>query len=67
MKKAKEGPKRRDRQLCHAAVLTRAPRHHERDDIGRGQVPEFQGKTIGRDPAVQKRAQAIDIPVGRHR
>ena len=40
-------------------------RHHERDDIGRGQVPEFE--TIGRHPAVQKRAQAINIPNGRHR
>jgi hypothetical protein len=65
MQKAEERTQRRDRQLRHPAVQAWAPRDHEGGDIGRGQAPEF--KTIGRHPAVQKRAQTIDIPKGRHR
>jgi hypothetical protein len=65
MKKAKERPKRRDCQLRRAAVLARTPRHHKRDDIGRAQVTKLQGKAICRIPAIQKWAQAIDIPLDR--
>jgi len=60
MQKAEERTQRRDCQLRHPAVQARAPRHHEGGDIGRGQALQF--KTIGRQPVVQKRAQAIDQP-----
>ena len=65
MQKAEERPQRRYCKLRHPAIQTRAPSHHEGGDIGRGQAPEV--KTSGREPAVQKRAQAIEIPKGRHR
>lgn len=57
MQEAEKRPQRRDRQLRHAGVQAGAPRHHEGGDIGGGQAPEF--KTISRQPAVQKRTQAI--------
>jgi len=64
MQKAEERPQCGDRQLRHAGVLAGAPRHHEGGDIGRGQTPEIE--LPRRHPAVQERAQAIDVPTGRH-
>ena len=62
MQKAEERPQRRDRQLRHPAIQTWAKLHHEGGDIRRGQAPEV--KTSSREPAVQKRAQAIEVPKG---